>query len=290
MRDAAQEIPGGSQGASWLCSLYGVMEGGVPASSPSNTATGHRRPSVSLPAPLMQRGLDRRRSAPRRPRPGTLDLSINRRGPVIELGLTGDLDMATAPRLREAMAWLRFSRGPAATIVIDTSDLDFIVAAGYRALLAALVGTGWSPGPPCRPHRGTGRREARGRDFGRVDPTSPAERASRLRARLTTAAKVRARTAFRPSWFASRGSWVRVPSSPPESPDHRLAAGPWPLVDRPAWPLRAHQERSVTHLHGHGRARATLRGSARGTGRRWLRQHPGLRCQAPSSRDDGTGW
>jgi hypothetical protein len=186
MRDAAQEIPGGSQGASWLCSLYGVMEGGVPASSPSNTATGHRRPSVSLPAPLMQRGLDRRRSAPRRPRPGTLDLSINRRGPVIELGLTGDLDMATAPRLGEAMAWLRFSRGPAATIVIDTSDLDFVAAAGYRAQLAALVGPDGRP-DPLSPHRGTGRREARARDFGRVDPTSPAERASRLRARLTTA-------------------------------------------------------------------------------------------------------
>jgi hypothetical protein len=55
--------------------------------------------------------------------------------------------MATAPRLGEAMAWLRFSRGRAATIVIDTSDVDFIAAAGYRALKAALVGPDglWDP-------------------------------------------------------------------------------------------------------------------------------------------------
>ena len=79
--------------------------------------------------------------------PGTLDLSIRRRGAVIELGLAGDLDMATAARLGEAMAWLRFSRGPAATIVIDTSDVDFIAAAGYRALQTALVGPDglWDP-------------------------------------------------------------------------------------------------------------------------------------------------
>jgi anti-anti-sigma factor len=93
-----------------------------------------------LPVSLVQSCLDRRRGAPRRPPPGTLDLSIQRRGGVIELGLAGDLDMATASRVGEAMAWLRFSRDPAATIVIDTRDLDFVAAAGYRALQAALVG------------------------------------------------------------------------------------------------------------------------------------------------------
>jgi hypothetical protein len=77
--------------------------------------------------------------APRRPPPGALGLSIHRRGAVIELSLSGELDMATAPRLGEAMAWLRSSSGPAATIVIDTSDVDFVAAAGYRALQAALV-------------------------------------------------------------------------------------------------------------------------------------------------------
>ena len=45
------------------------------------------------------------------------------------------------------MAWLRFSREPAPTIVIDTSDLAFISAGGYRALQAAQVGPNglWDP-------------------------------------------------------------------------------------------------------------------------------------------------
>jgi hypothetical protein len=79
--------------------------------------------------------------------PGMLGLSIQRRGAVIDLGLSGDLDMATAPRLGDAIAWLRLSSGPATTIVIDTSDVDFIAAAGYRALQAALVGPNglWDP-------------------------------------------------------------------------------------------------------------------------------------------------
>jgi hypothetical protein len=82
-----------------------------------------------------------------RPPPGVLTLSIRRRGAVIELGLCGELDMATAPRLGEAMAWLRFGSGSGTTIVIDTSDVDFISAAGYRALQAALVGPHglWDP-------------------------------------------------------------------------------------------------------------------------------------------------
>lgn len=82
---------------------------------------------------------DRSTATARRPPPGVLDLSIRRRGGVIELGLVGDLDMATAPRLGEAMAWLRVSRGPAPTIVIDTTDLDFVAAAGYHALQSVLV-------------------------------------------------------------------------------------------------------------------------------------------------------
>jgi hypothetical protein len=83
-------------------------------------------------------GSDRAAAVPWQP-PGTLDLSVRRRGALIELGLAGDLDMATAPRLGEAMAWLRFSRGPAPTILVDTTDLDFIAAAGYHALQAVLV-------------------------------------------------------------------------------------------------------------------------------------------------------
>jgi hypothetical protein len=115
-------------------------------------------------------GPNRAAPATRRPPSGTLDLSIRRRGAVIELCLSGDLDMSTAPRLGgaiafarnmattprkgEAAAWLRSTRGPAATIVIDTSEVGFIGVAG-RALQAALAGRDgledprvvWSVGP-----------------------------------------------------------------------------------------------------------------------------------------------
>jgi hypothetical protein len=74
-----------------------------------------------------------------RPPPGTLDLSVHRRGAVTELGLAGELDVTTAPRLAEAMTWLRFNGGRARTIVIDTTDLDFISVAGYRALEAVQL-------------------------------------------------------------------------------------------------------------------------------------------------------
>jgi hypothetical protein len=83
-------------------------------------------------------GPDRAAAVPRRP-PGTLGLSVRRRGALVELGLAGDLDLATAPRLGEAMAWLRCSRGRAPTIVIDTTDLDFVAAAGYHALQEVQV-------------------------------------------------------------------------------------------------------------------------------------------------------
>lgn len=55
--------------------------------------------------------------------------------------------MSTSPRLGEAMASLRMSSRPETTIVLNTSDVDFIAGAGYRALLAALVGPDglWDP-------------------------------------------------------------------------------------------------------------------------------------------------
>ena len=84
---------------------------------------------------------------PGRSPPGTLDLSIQRHGTIIELGLAGDLDLATASRIGEAMAWLRSSSDPGTTIVIDTTRVEFIAAAGYRALEAARVGPSglWDP-------------------------------------------------------------------------------------------------------------------------------------------------
>lgn len=81
------------------------------------------------------------------PAAGVLDVSIRRHDRVVEIALAGDLDLATAPRLREAMTWLRFSRDPGQTIVIDTRRLEFIAAAGYRALRAELVGPDGSADP-----------------------------------------------------------------------------------------------------------------------------------------------
>jgi anti-anti-sigma regulatory factor len=88
--------------------------------------------------------------------PGVLDVSIRRRGNVIELRLAGALDAASAPRFGEAMALARVMastpnaayraaardcrRGHAATIVIDTSDIVDVDASGYRALQESLVG------------------------------------------------------------------------------------------------------------------------------------------------------
>jgi anti-anti-sigma regulatory factor len=103
--------------------------------------------------------------------PGLLDVSIRRRGNVIELRLAGALDAASAPRLGEAMALARAMattaraahpaaardgrRGHAATIVIDTSDIVDVDASGYRSLEEALVrpnglwdrGVDWIVGP-----------------------------------------------------------------------------------------------------------------------------------------------
>lgn len=78
---------------------------------------------------------------------GVLDMSIRRRGDVVELALAGDLDLATAHLLREAMTWLRFTQERGQTIVIDTRPLGFVAAAGYRALRAALVRPNGLPDP-----------------------------------------------------------------------------------------------------------------------------------------------
>ena len=98
------------------------------------------------------------------PVPGVLDVSIRRRGNVVELSLCGALDWASAPRLGEAMALARDMagtrpatrpvgppgrrRGRGATIVIDTGDIALVDSAGYQALQTELVGEDglWDPG------------------------------------------------------------------------------------------------------------------------------------------------
>jgi hypothetical protein len=73
------------------------------------------------------------------PSAGTVGVSIRRHGTVIELGLSGELDVVTAPRLQEAIASLRCCGGPPATIVIDTSRVARVTEDGYHALQAVLV-------------------------------------------------------------------------------------------------------------------------------------------------------
>jgi hypothetical protein len=96
--------------------------------------------------------------------PGVLDVSIRLRGNVVEMSLAGPLDMASVPRLGEAMTLARdmastrrsarqvgtggCRRRHGATIVVDTSDVVLVDSAGYRALQAELVGPNglWDPG------------------------------------------------------------------------------------------------------------------------------------------------
>jgi anti-anti-sigma regulatory factor len=80
--------------------------------------------------------------------PGILDLSIRRWGGVVELALAGDLDSATTGRLGEAVTWLRHSTRDAEVVVVDTTAVAFVSAAGYRALHAALAA--WDDRPATR--------------------------------------------------------------------------------------------------------------------------------------------
>jgi hypothetical protein len=85
---------------------------GVGVEEPRRPRHGHRR----LPDDA---GLAAAGAALRGRPAGTIELSIHRRGGVIELDVSGELDMATAPRLGEAMVWLRMSSCPATIIVIN---------------------------------------------------------------------------------------------------------------------------------------------------------------------------
>lgn len=67
---------------------------------------------------------------------GGLVLDLHQRDHLVELQLAGDLDLASAGRLTAAMSWLR--RRWRHTIVIDTTGLDFVDLAGYRAFKSSL--------------------------------------------------------------------------------------------------------------------------------------------------------
>lgn len=60
-----------------------------------------------------------------------LRMCLHPRDGAVDLELTGDLDLASAPRFAAAMAWLR--RRFRQLIVVDTRGLDFVDLSGYRA-------------------------------------------------------------------------------------------------------------------------------------------------------------
>lgn len=68
-------------------------------------------------------------------RPGALDLRADDRGRCVRLHVAGDLDAYNAPRLVDAMAWLR--RRHDGGIVLDLHDVRFVDMAGYRAIRRA---------------------------------------------------------------------------------------------------------------------------------------------------------
>lgn len=105
---------------------------GAPAGSDDRAGPGPNRPDGAPPG-----GSDRADpDGVRLPPSDGLVLDLRQRDRLVELQLAGDLDLATAPRLAAAMAWLR--RRYRRTIVVDTRRLDFVDLAGYRALRASL--------------------------------------------------------------------------------------------------------------------------------------------------------
>lgn len=106
----------------------------------SATSSHTPHPHSTTTSPAMRRRLARdqadRRTIGHDPDGVTLSLRSRPRRHAVELRLAGDLDLANAPRLLAAMAWLR--RRHRHVIVIDTRDLSFVDVAGYRAFEASL--------------------------------------------------------------------------------------------------------------------------------------------------------
>jgi anti-anti-sigma factor len=63
----------------------------------------------------------------------------------LQLQLAGDLDVASAGRLRAALAWLRRRRR--GMLVIDSQELDFVDLTGYRVLEEAVRHPNGCPDP-----------------------------------------------------------------------------------------------------------------------------------------------
>lgn len=68
--------------------------------------------------------------------PGELEVVVSSNGKGHEVRLLGELDMATADRLRDELA--RLSGDGAVLVTVDLSDLAFIDSTGLSVLISAL--------------------------------------------------------------------------------------------------------------------------------------------------------
>jgi len=67
---------------------------------------------------------------------GELGIAVERQDGVTRLDVAGELDLATAPALREAVAGL-LAAGEALTLVLELSGVSFLDSSGLGALLQA---------------------------------------------------------------------------------------------------------------------------------------------------------
>jgi len=68
--------------------------------------------------------------------PGDLDVVVSSVDSGHEVRLLGELDMATAPQLREAL--VRLASDGAKLVTVDLTDLDFIDSTGLSVLIGGL--------------------------------------------------------------------------------------------------------------------------------------------------------
>lgn len=68
--------------------------------------------------------------------PGELLVTVAGAGPECEVRLLGELDLSTAPQLRDELA--RLAAGGATLVTVDLSDLGFIDSTGLSVLITGL--------------------------------------------------------------------------------------------------------------------------------------------------------
>ena len=68
--------------------------------------------------------------------PGELHVSVSGAEPEFEVRLLGELDMSTAPQLREEL--LRLATCGARTVTVDLSELGFVDSTGLSVLITGL--------------------------------------------------------------------------------------------------------------------------------------------------------